>query len=69
MRPTVKVKKTDDRAVLPTYGSEYAAGADLYAVCDAPVTIEPAHTVLIHTGLSMLAAALHPSVASLLRTR
>ena len=53
MRPTVKVKKIDERAVLPTYGSEYAAGADLYAVCDAPVTIEPAHTVLIHTGLSM----------------
>ncbi|MBQ2863397.1 MAG: dUTP diphosphatase [Clostridia bacterium] len=53
MRPTVKVKKIDERAVLPTYGSEYAAGADLYAVCDSPVTIEPAHTVLIHTGLSM----------------
>ena len=29
MRPTVKVKKLDTRAILPTYGSEYAAGADL----------------------------------------
>lgn len=53
MKPTVKVKKTDDRAILPTYGSEYAAGADLYALLDAPVTIAPAETVLIHTGLSM----------------
>lgn len=53
MKPTVKVKKTDDRATLPTYGSEYAAGADLYALLDAPVTIAPAETVLIHTGLSM----------------
>ena len=53
MKPTVKVKKTDERATLPTYGSEYAAGADLYALLDAPVTIAPAETVLIHTGLSM----------------
>ena len=53
MKPTVRVKKTDDRAILPTYGSEYAAGADLYALLDAPVTIAPAETVLIHTGLSM----------------
>ena len=53
MNPTVKVKKLDKRATLPTYGSEYAAGADLYALLDAPVTIAPAETVLIHTGLSM----------------
>lgn len=50
---TVRVKKLDDRAVLPTYGSEFAAGADLYAVADAPVTIQPGETVLIHTGLAM----------------
>ena len=53
MKPTVKVKKTDERATLPTYGSEYAAGADLYALLDTPVTIAPAQTMLIHTGLSM----------------
>lgn len=53
MNPTVKVKKLDKRATLPTYGSEYAAGADLYALLDAPVTIAPAETLLIHTGLSM----------------
>ena len=30
--PTIAVKKLDERAVLPTYGSEYSAGADLYAL-------------------------------------
>lgn len=53
MKPTVRVKKTDERAILPTYGSEYAAGADLYALLDSPVTIAPSETLLIHTGLSM----------------
>ena len=53
MKPTVKVKKLDDSAILPTYGSEFAAGADLYALCDGEVRIEPSQTLLIHTGLSM----------------
>lgn len=47
------VKKLDPRAVLPTYGSAAAAGADLYAVADAPVCIAPGETVLVHTGLSL----------------
>lgn len=50
---TVSVKKLDDRANIPTYGSVDAAGADLYAVTDGPVTIEPGQTVLIHTGIAM----------------
>lgn len=53
MKPTIKVKKLDERAVLPTYGSDFAAGADLYAVADGDITIAPAETVLVHTGLSM----------------
>ena len=51
--PKIAVKKLDERAVLPVYGSEYAAGADLYAVLDEAVTIMPAETKLIRTGLSM----------------
>lgn len=50
---TVTIKKLDPRATTPTYGSEQAAGADLYAVTDGDVTIAPGETVLIHTGLSM----------------
>ena len=49
----INVKKLNKNAILPTYGSEYAAGADLYACLEAPVTIEPGETVMIHTGLAM----------------
>ena len=49
----LKVKKLDERAKLPTYGSEFAAGADLYALMDEPCVIEPHKTVMIHTGLAM----------------
>ena len=51
--PKIAVKKLDKRAVLPVYGSAYAAGADLYAVLDAPLAIAPGETKLIKTGLSM----------------
>ena len=46
-------KKLDARATVPTYGSEYAAGADLRAVLDAPITIKPNESVLIHTGIAV----------------
>ena len=50
---TINVKKINDKAILPTYGSEYAAGADLYACLDEPLTIKPHETVMVHTGLAM----------------
>ena len=50
---TINVKKINDKAILPTYGSEYAAGADLYACLDEPLTIKPHETDLVHTGLAM----------------
>ena len=48
----VRIKKLNEKAVVPTYGSPFSAGADLYACEEAPVTIEPGKFVLIHTGLS-----------------
>ncbi len=51
--PTIAVKKLDERAVLPTYGSEYAAGADLYALLDEELVIMPGETKFVHTGLAM----------------
>ena len=48
----VRIKKLDERARLPRYGSEYAAGADLFALLDAPLTIGPGQTALLPTGLS-----------------
>ena len=52
MSTSVAVKKLRSGAQLPTYGSAFAAGADLYACLDAPVTIQPHETVLVPTGLS-----------------
>lgn len=49
----VNIKKLNEHAVIPTYGSEYAAGADLYACISETVTIEPEETKLIPTGLAM----------------
>lgn len=49
----INVKKLNDKAILPTYGSEFSAGADLYACLDGSVEILPGEAVLIHTGLAM----------------
>ena len=49
----VKVKKLNENAIIPTYGTEFSAGADLYALPGESITIEPHKTVMIHTGLSM----------------
>ena len=53
MKPTLRMKKLDPRAVTPTYGSSSAAGADLYALLDAPLTVAPGETAKIPTGLSL----------------
>ena len=48
----VRIKKLNENATLPTYGTEFSAGADLYNL-DEAVVIPPHKTVLIHTGLSL----------------
>ena len=50
---SVSVKKLKENAMLPTYGSAEAAGADLYACLEEPVTIEPGQSVFIPTGIAM----------------
>ena len=45
--------RTNDLAKVPTHGSEYAAGYDLYAATSYDVTIEPHKTVQFDTGLRM----------------
>lgn len=49
----IRVKKLRPGAVLPTYGSAEAAGADLYACLDGDVTVAPGQTAFIPTGLAM----------------
>lgn len=53
MQYDVRIKKLRENAVVPTYGSEYAAGADLYAAVEESVTIAPSETKLIPTGIAM----------------
>lgn len=48
----IKVKRIRKDAKIPTRGSEYAAGYDLYACIDTPYDIAPHSTVKIGTGLS-----------------
>ena len=50
---TVRVKLLREGAKLPTYGSAEAAGADLYACLEGPVTIEPGQSVFIPTGIAL----------------
>ncbi len=52
MKFDLRIKKLRDNAQMPTYGSEYAAGADMYAAIDEAVTIAPGETKLIPTGLA-----------------
>ena len=50
----VNFKKLNDKAIVPTYGSEFAAGADLYACTEGQtVSFEPGETKLIKTGIAM----------------
>lgn len=49
----MNVKKLNEKAILPTYGSAFAAGADLYACEEGEVTVAAGETKLIHTGLAM----------------
>lgn len=48
----IPIKVLNDKAHLPTRGSEFSAGYDLYAAIDEPVTIQPHETEKIGTGLS-----------------
>lgn len=49
----IRVKKLKDKAIMPTYGSSEAAGADLYACIDDPIEIQPGESVFVPTGLAM----------------
>lgn len=53
MSVNINIKKLKENAVIPTYGSEYAAGADLYACIDESLTINPGETKFIGTGIAL----------------
>ncbi len=49
----LNIKKLDEKAIIPTYGSSFSAGADLYACTNESITIASGETVLVHTGIAM----------------
>ncbi|MBQ1961546.1 MAG: dUTP diphosphatase [Clostridia bacterium] len=49
----VKYIKLDPRAITPSYGTPFAAGADLYACMGEDVSIKAGETKLFHTGIAM----------------
>jgi dUTP pyrophosphatase len=49
----VRIKKLNENAVIPKYGSEDAAGADLYACMGGDTVIPAGKTVMIHTGVAL----------------
>lgn len=53
MGVNVNIKRLNDRAIIPSYGSEYAAGADLYACIEGEIEIAPHTTVVVPTGIAI----------------
>ena len=53
MKTKVEIKKLDERAIIPTYGTDFSAGADLYMPEGDAITVAPHSTVLVHTGLAV----------------
>ncbi len=49
----VKIKKLNDNAKIPTYGTDFSAGADLYNLQENNITINPHETVMIKLGFAM----------------
>ena len=49
----INIKKIRPEAVIPTSGSQFSAGYDLYACLDAPLIIPPHQNRKIGTGLSV----------------
>ena len=50
---TINFVKLNKNAIVPTYGTPFAAGADLYALIDGDIEINAGQTALIHTGIAI----------------
>ncbi len=53
MNNKIKVIKLHKQAKLPVYGSTEAAGADLHACIDEPITVHPGQTAWVPTGIAL----------------
>lgn len=62
----IKIKKLKQNAIVPQYATEHAAGMDLSACIDEPVTIAPGERAIIPTGIAI---ALPPGYEAQIRGR
>jgi len=51
--PPLKVHLLRPSAVVPSYGTEHAAGLDLHAAIDSEIVIAPGERVAVPTGLAL----------------
>ena len=50
----IRIKKLSNDAVIPSYGTDFSAGADLYALLESnEISINPGESYLVHTGVSL----------------
>ncbi len=53
MNTQIEIKRLNENAKIPTYGTEYSAGADIYALVEGEsVIIKPGESKMISTGLA-----------------
>lgn len=50
---TLKIKKLNEKAVIPERATPGSAGMDLYAVLDEPIILKQGETALIPTGIAI----------------
>lgn len=62
----IEWQQLSERAVMPAYMSERAAGMDLHAALEAPLRLEPGDIVLVPCGFAM---ALPPEYEAQIRPR
>lgn len=53
MENSVKIMKKRQDAIIPKRATKGAAGMDLYAIIDEPVTIHPGKLIVIPTGIAI----------------
>ncbi|NTW56909.1 MAG: dUTP diphosphatase [Chlorobiaceae bacterium] len=49
----IKIVRLHKQAILPVYATAHAAGMDIFACVDEPVTVEPMGTALIPSGFAI----------------
>lgn len=49
----LRVKKLNDKALLPAYQTEHAAAMDIHACLDVPMILQPLERAMVPTGLAV----------------